>query len=66
MGVNRALSQLEQAEERVQVSQNLSLPSNDELEHFRKTDLQAYLKARGVGLLDRERVVRDLLPWVRL
>ena len=36
------------AEERVQVSQNLSLPSNDELEHFRKTDLQAYLKARGV------------------
>ena len=37
------------AEERVQESQNLSLPSNDELEHFRKTDLQAYLKARGVG-----------------
>ena len=35
------------AEERVQVSQNLSLPSNDELEHFRKTDLQAYLKATG-------------------
>ena len=37
------------AEEHVQVSQNLSLPSNDELEHFRKTDLQAYLKARAVG-----------------
>ena len=36
------------AEERVQESQNLSLPSNDELEHLRKTDL-AYLKARGVG-----------------
>ena len=37
------------AEGGVQVSQNLSLPSNDELEHFRNQDLQAYLKARGVG-----------------
>ena len=46
------------AEGHVQVSQNLSLPSSDELEHFRKSDLQAYLKARAVG--------QKLEQWDRL